>query len=379
MHGMSSFDVKAYPVEILPHPDPEVTRIELARIGGYVSVVPKGTYITGDTILYIPEAAIVPMEILEELNMVRTRDKTDKDGNIIKSETIGGLAGSKGTRVKAVKLRGVISQGIVYLPQPGSIHSGLLPLQEGTDYAEDLGIVKYVPEVPASMSGKVEGHSRIRPYTDIENIKKFPHVLSIGEEVVMTEKIHGTNSTFALLDGEFVVASKGLAGKGLVLVDELTEQGESKNLYWQAAKRLGVEGILTAIRDQLDATDVVLFGEIFGQGVQDLQYGTSPSNDGFRAFDLRVDGEYLDYDEFVFITDQYGIARTPVLYRGPFNEQALADATNGKETISGQGTNVREGVVVRPVLERKHDEIGRVCLKSISEDYLTRKGGSEYE
>lgn len=39
---------------------------------------------------------------------------------------------------------------------------------------------------------------------------------------------------------------------------------------------------------------------------------------------------------------------------------------------------MREGIVIRPVLERRHDALGRVQLKSVSDDYLLRKGGTEY-
>ena len=34
--------------------------------------------------------------------------------------------------------------------------------------------------------------------------------------------------------------------------------------------------------------------------------------------------------------------------------------------------------MVKPVAERESTEFGRVILKSVSGDYLTRKGGTEY-
>jgi RNA ligase (TIGR02306 family) len=75
-----------------------------------------------------------------------------------------------------------------------------------------------------------------------------------------------------------------------------------------------------------------------------------------------------------------GLCRVPVLYRGPFSAQALEEATNGRETLSGQEVHIREGVVVLPVKERFSAELptGRVALKSVSVAYLTRTGGTEF-
>ena len=41
---------------------------------------------------------------------------------------------------------------------------------------------------------------------------------------------------------------------------------------------------------------MVLFGELYGSGVQDMAYGLADGAKGFRAFDIAVDGKYLDFD-----------------------------------------------------------------------------------
>ena len=107
-----------------------------------------------------------------------------------KTMLAGGTLNADGTkrrnRVKALRLRGTLSQGLVY-----SHTDKLGELVEGADYTEQLGIEKYVPPVPTEMSGKVEHAPELRSYTDIENIKNFPGVLTPGEEVACAEKIHG--------------------------------------------------------------------------------------------------------------------------------------------------------------------------------------------
>jgi len=56
----------------------------------------------------------------------------------------------------------------------------------------------------------------------------------------------------------------------------------------------------------------------------------------------------------------------------------MEEYTDGKESVSGKGVHIREGVVIRPSIERYEYKLGRVQLKSISEKYLLRKNATEY-
>lgn len=93
---MSTLRVTAERLTILAHPNADA--LELAQVGLYRAVVAKGAYRTGDHAVYIPEQAVLPAELIEELGLT------------------GRLAGSKADRVKAVRLRGELSQGIVCRP-----------------------------------------------------------------------------------------------------------------------------------------------------------------------------------------------------------------------------------------------------------------------
>lgn len=129
-----------------------------------------------------------------------------------------------------------------------------------------------------------------------------------------------------------------------------------------------------AIRNDFEARlsfepDLLIFGEVYGP-CQDLKYG-SPSELKFRAFDAMEVGtyKYLDYDEFASVMKDLGIETVPVLYRGPWSDECRKLA-EGKTTIGGD--HVREGIVIRPVVERKHERLGRVILKLVGEGYLLR-------
>ena len=165
---MVSFECPVCRITIEPHSNAD--RLEVARVGGYTCVVGKDEYHSGDLVAYIPEASIVPDDILEELGL------TDK------------LSGKKHNRVKAVKLRGVLSQGILY-----ALHGKRLvgkKIKEGDDVRSVLGVEKYVPEVPTQLAGAVMPMSGLLTY-DIENLKRYDSVFRDGEMVFMTEKILG--------------------------------------------------------------------------------------------------------------------------------------------------------------------------------------------
>ncbi|MCB9741403.1 MAG: RNA ligase (ATP) [Alphaproteobacteria bacterium] len=361
---MATFNVRVVRLQVEPHQNADA--LELARVGDYLSVVRKGQFLSGDLGAYIPEQAIVPVELLREMGLE------------------GRLAGKDADRVKAIKLRGVLSQGLVYPAREG--------WTEGQDVTALLGITKYEPPVPTDMSGEVyaAGLERCMRY-DIENIKAWPEVFTEGEPVVFTEKIHGTWTQLGLMPealahpehGRLVVCSKGLGGRGLAFMP--FAEANANNLYLRVARALDIEArIEEAFPEAMAAGEpVFVLGETFGRGVQDLDYGavggTEPS---FRVFDVYVglpgQGRYLDDHPLDMACARLDLERVPVVYRGRYSRAALADYTDGDELVSFERRHLREGVVVRPRVERRHDGLGRVQLKSISARYLLRKGGTEF-
>lgn len=351
-------------------------KIEAARVGDYQTIVAKGEYKPGDLVAYIPESSVVPDGLLEEMGLK------------------GKLSGTQKNRVKAVKLKGVLSQGLVYpyskIIERANFASETTDVEhylgEGTDVSGLLGITKYEPAVPAGMEGttaRPRGNYALLNY-DIENIKGWPNVFTDNEYVSITEKIHGTlmQAAFFPHEGEFGVSSKGLGKRGFLIADNAENAG---NLYIKVAKRLGLERTLPHLVTLLeengfsDVHAVFVVGEVFGKGVQDLNYGVEPS---FRVFDIYVGvpghGCYLTVDQLKQFTDLCDLHRVPELFRGGFSKQVVDTLTSGVEAISGTKANMREGVVVRPVVDRQHRGLGRVILKSVSEEYLLRKGGTEY-
>lgn len=337
---MSTFAVLVRRLELFPHHNADL--LELAKVDDYFCVVKKGQFKNGDLVAYIPEAALLPDALICEMGLA------------------GRLAGAEKNRVKAVRLRGALSQGLML---PARSH-----WQEGDEVAKELGIVKWIPPIPVQMTGELAcAPERWHGYTDIENIKRYPTVLQLGEEVVATEKVHGTCTLLGLLGGVRAVSSKGY-GSGSMVIKE-----NERNLYWRIADKYNLFEKIAGLGN------VMLFGETFGAGVQDLAYGAQRGESNYFAFDLAINGRYLDYDDFAKICAERAIPMAPVLYRGPFGPDCLAH-TSGMETISGKAVHLREGLVIRPIKERYMHGIGRVILKSLNEAYLLRSGeATEFE
>jgi RNA ligase (TIGR02306 family) len=366
--NVSDFEVLVRQVDdVIDHGNAD--RLSIVKLLGYEAITAKEEdgshrFQPGEKIIYVPEAAIVPEALLKE----RGYWNEEKD--------IGMLAGKTGTRVKAIRLRGVLSQGLVWkLDVPGDV---------GDNLADFFGITKWEPPIPAGMDGDVIGAGEFAYNYDIENFQTYPDFL-VGQEVEATEKLHGTNFRISYRpgvkydelfgEGDVAITSKGMGAKGLVLTN--TEKNRVGNLYVRTALELG---LIDLIRDLgLRSGEAVdLFGEIYGVGVQDLHYGTTKPD--YRAFDMRVNHQFLSPEDKNELLDSLGIQRVPLLYQGPFNLDRLAELRDGQSALGGC---IREGIVVTAMGDQapRQADFGhslRPILKMVSPDYLTRKGGTEF-
>ena len=378
---MAEFKAEVVELKIEEHPNADA--LELAVVGDYRAVVRKGDFVTGDWGIYIPEQAIVPLWLIEQLGLE------------------GRLAGKEKNRVKPVKLRGQLSQGLVmpvfyvhsliisyHITVPdkdGNMHNP--QVHKGDDVTELLGITKWEPHIPTAMNGKCWNAMGKTIRFDIQSVKRYPDVLKGGEEVVMTEKLHGTWCCFGKHGSDYIVTSKGLSDRGLAFT---LDADNEKNLYVRYFLKQGGKEILDMLVYITGRDKVYILGEIFGP-VQDLKYGMQKAT--FRIFDIYVGDPngrgtggcfYFNpktllamISDINILNAQVGIKTVaeivPILYHGPFSRKVMEEYTNGMETVSGNQEHIREGIVINPIVERSDPELGRVVLKSVSEDYLLRK------
>jgi RNA ligase (TIGR02306 family) len=271
-------------------------------------------------------------------------------------------------RIKAKKLRGVESYGLL-VPVPSTKVCSIENMdgrdpQIGDDFAEFMGMRHYEPELSAELKQKM-GEQGDPPSMkgsdyDMEAFQKYGHEFVEGEEIIITEKINGTNARYTFQadsDGAF----RMYCGSHHVW------KKPGDNLYWNILKYFPwVEAFCRLNKD------VILYGEIFGAVQKGFDYGSTPSNPyQFRAFDIFAQGRFLDYD------DALGGAQSdflvPVLYRGPFSNAIIQEYISGPSMIEG-AKHIREGCVVKCVKERYSQRLhGRLILKFVSLDYLEGK------
>lgn len=318
---------------------PNADRLELASVDGITCVVQKGTFKAGDAAIYIPEDALVPVD-RPYLRFL------DKKGT------------GKPVRIKAQKLRGIFSVGVL-IPVPADWDSVVL----GQDVSRLLGIIKYEEPIPAQLWGERAHVSALAvPRYKLEPYKKYSRrVLVPGEEVQVTEKIHGTNCRVFWADEQLQVGSRNLFLKE-----------SDTNVYWRAVR--AIPGIAECLED--DTEDLVLFGEVYGD-VQDLKYDIARGQVVLTVFDAYscIRREWFSVDQLDDLCATYAIPQVPQLYRGPYVPEIVEPLAEGRSTIA---SHIREGIVVRPIHDRWHPRCGRVALKLKGEAYQLRRNGTEY-
>ena len=305
--------------------------IVLAHINGWAAVVKKDEFSVGQYVVFCEIDSWVPHGIAPFLSKGREPRE---------------YLGVKGERLRSVKLRGQLSQGLI-LP------ANVLPLAdyaEGEDVSEKLGIVKYEPPIPAQLAGQVKGNfPSLVSKTEEERVQNIQGLEKYLDEVfVETEKLHGTSVSFVLNEnGEMEVCSRNLSLKE-----------DENNLYWKLAKKNDALSMLNSVKNYYEATgvsvkSVAIQGEGVGQGVQKgWEYGIQIPE--FFLFTIQVNGVKIAEEDFQYISTTLGVKSVPQVRRATLR-QLVGDAENissallkrveGRSLIDGK--TIREGSVFR--------------------------------
>lgn len=309
-------------VKLETHPNADL--LSIIRVGGWQCLVRTDDWKDGDLAVYVPPDSIVP--------------QGDPQFEFLGDHR----------RIKAKKLRGVWSVGLL-VPAPQGA-------QVGEDWMERLGIEHYEPPLPMSTGGdNVKSPEGVFPVYDVENFNRYPDVIQPGERVTITEKIHGCSARFTWQDDQMYVGSR-----------KNWKKEDEKNIWWKAFTQN------SWIHEWCQKyPDFCLYGEVFGR-VQSLQYGASPNEFKFRAFDIwhKRELRFLNLDE-INVLESFGLRYVPVLHNGRFDEEMARKLAEDNSSITG-AKHHREGVVIKPAVERRDDAVGRVILKIVGNKYLSK-------
>jgi RNA ligase (TIGR02306 family) len=359
---MSDIAITVQEITAVEH-HPDADRLDIIKILGTQCIVGRGDYIVGEKVIYFPPDMMIPEAIAEALDVKKYLKYVIWNGEKVQS------------KIAACRLRGVSSYGFV------------IDCDQRLKVDFDATLVylgeKYEPPVKVANGGSKgfneyglpEG--KFHHYTNIQHFWRYPNVFEPDEKVVITEKIHGTNSRLGVLfeDGEWVFA----AGSHHVRWKDCP----TADRYWKP-----LNAPLMSLLNELcgECSDVVIFGEIYGSSVQDMNYGVLGDN-GYRVFDITINGRYLNWEDVQTHCDRHEIPTVPTIYQGPWKyvSDVLDKYASGKTAI-GEPTGKfkgREGIVIKYATERLTDDIGgrlnahRAILKYVSADYLDRKGAQD--
>ena len=322
--------------------------IELAVVDGWQVVVAKNVgHQVGDLVVYCEIDSFLPIE---------------PEFEFLRKSSYKKMGDQEGFRLKTIKLRGQISQGLIlpYSVIPIAQFATAADLPEGMDVSEMLGIVKYEPPIPAQLAGRVKGSfpSFLRK-TDEERIQNLEKeytewTLSSKHQFYATEKLDGSSFTCYIKNGEFGVCSRNM---------DLLETED--NTFWAVARSLDLENKLKSL-----GKNICFQGEMIGSGIQGNHYKMKEQTVFFYNIYLINEMEYMGFYDFRQTLMDLELLSVPVLSLpfqfpadkdGQFSVSVLLKEAEGKSILNSEVE--REGLVIRS-MDRT------ISFKAISNKFL---------
>lgn len=315
--------------------------LDVCYIGGWSVVAKHGLHNTGDYVVYCEIDSWIPHSLAPFLT------KEGKEPRVF--EDVPGQV------LKTVKLRGVVSQGLI-IPTRDTLLDDTA-IFEGNDVTELLGILKYEPPVPAALGGNARcSFPSIVPKTDAERVqnlcKEFEAWKQEGVQFCVTEKLDGTSVTFIKNEEDIHVCSRNWS-----LV-------ESDNTYWHIYRKYNIEKVLAKI-----PFNCAIQGEIVGPGIQDNIYKLqAPTLYIFNIYNIDIKA-YIAYSDMLELCNVCKLNVVPFINITVINQnktiEELLNYADGRSLIN---TNVsREGLVYKGISNT------RLNFKTISNEWLLKK------
>lgn len=330
---------------------PDADKICTYVVDGWCIVDTKGKYEVGELVIMCEIDSWIPHDLAPFLS----KGKEPREYN-----------GVKGERLRTIKLRGQLSQGLLLPlttvnPQINEMKE-YLDNAEGFDLTEWLNIQKWEAPIPAQLAGEVRGEfPSFIPKTDQERVQNLVDQLKVWDEQGLTwevtEKLDGSSMTVYVNNEDAGVCSRNWSLRD-------TE----KNTLWKVCRE---DELIEKLR--LTGRNLALQGELIGEGIQGNPYKVKGHS--FHVFDIfDIDEqEYVSPNERISLCCLYDFLHVPVLtsdvdiFGLEMTSEYLLDVAEGKSTLNN--LTEREGVVL------KCHEDPHISFKAISNNFLL-KGGS---
>ena len=216
---------------VIPHENAD--KLEIAIIEGWECIVPKGQYKIGDRVMYFPPEVMIPEEVANKLGVAK----------YLKFKTVTSPTGETVSvgRTKNVKIRNIVSMGIV-----AQIPESLSQTPVGTECNDYYGAWEYEAPNETEAIGQEPSVKKTRsPKSEmagpVPKVPLFPNVVNIlkrhkafvGQQVVATEKLHGSNVAIGYI---------GPVGKKFIVVNSRNNRRKIPVIKYRLLERLFVRG-----------------------------------------------------------------------------------------------------------------------------------------
>jgi hypothetical protein len=383
--------------------------LELFDIEGYQVVTKKGQFKAGDLAVYIQPDSVVPQteafRFIWEPNALEAGPRYEDENGDFHYEPVS----ERRRRITVRKFRKEWSEGLIMpvtdflrefrqfvqrsvegeaVPGLTGTNTGAsLTIPVGTDVSDILGITHYDPDkdaentggdnerapgrkYPRSLRGWIyfllhkigfrsagrqlnEENSLDIPKFDVEAFKNYKNAFIVGEQVLVTEKIHGSQGRYVFFDGHMYAGSRNFW------------KSSKSNCVWRKAL-VQNPWIEEWCRTHEGWT---LYGEVVPTQ-KGFSYGTADGQVNFFVFDIRTpNGAY----ESPHTSSFYGLPIdnvVPLVAHGAYAPDLVKEA-DGPSFVPG-ANHIREGVVIRPFNERHVRGLGRLMLKVVSNAFLEK-------
>ena len=354
-------------------------RIELVGVLGWQCIAKKDEFNIGDYCVYIEIDSIV--------------DKENPDFAFLEK---------KHYKIKTMKMKGVLSQGIVF---PVSILKQKGSYEIGDDVTKELNITQIEDELPKQkeanpMDRLRQRHKKLcknkvfkwfmkfkwfrtiafkllipkkKPKnfpewivkTDETRLQNIPFVLDEykDKEMVVTEKLDGTSTSFGLRKEKKRKYDFAVCSRNVRQADINQKCHYDENVYHEMAIKYNLREVLEKILVRYNATTVVLQGETIGESIQKNKYEIQGRD--FYAFNLVIDGKKIDSSVATDIVHEYGIKWVPIInakFKLLPTVEEMIEYADAKSVIHD---TLREGVVIR-------DHNNTISFKCISNQFLLK-------
>ena len=367
----STHRAEVVPVTLRAHGNAD--SLSVVDIWGYTCVVRTADWAGVDKAVYLVPDSLVDVT-RPEFAFLATDPSAKADGSY---------------RIKARRLRGVVSQGLL-VPAPADAAIG-------DDWAERLGVTRYEPPEPGNPQSRADkfvigGEEEDGPDLktgpekyDVDAFERYHGRFTDGEPVFLQEKLDGSNVRVVFWGGRLWVKTRKRWVKRVPDYSHITRESllakgcpeekvdgiiarvhggpKAPNDFWQVLEKYPT---LLAYLEKNPGTTV--YGEIYGN-TNRIKYGFADGN-RFAAFDVYRDGRFLDGPDMHGELVVAGVPLAPNLGAVDYSFEAVTRIREGTTLAAGaKPKTIREGVVIRPWTERSDDRLGRCILKAVNPDF----------